>query len=181
MVGSFLLASTLSGSYGLWFAAQVVAIVIIVVLVLRWRPGFLGKRTIGETLNQSLDARAARIQDQLEAAQRSREEAARIHEESQREIAQARQQAEEIVTRATSTSEAIQHEIEERAKEEYNRIVGQARNQINYERQQAEVALRRRAADIVVDAAGQVVERYLEPQSDRRIIDDSLTNLRKVE
>lgn len=181
MVTDYLLDSSLSGQLFLWWGAQVLAIIIIVVLFLMWRPGFLRGRTIREAFGQALDARAARIQEQLEAAQRSREEAARIHEESQQELARAREQAEEIVTRAASTSQAIQHEIEVRAKEEYDRIVGQARNQINYERQQAEVALRRRAADIVVDAAGQVVERYLEPQSDRRLIDDSLTNLRKIE
>lgn len=170
----------LANSYFLWWAAQVVAVAIIIFLILRWRPGFLRGRTIGETLGQALDAREDRIREQLEAAQQSREEAARIHEQSENDIAQARKEAEEIVTRATQTSLAIQKEIETRAHQEYERIVGQARVQIDYERERAELALRRRAADIVIDAAGEIVERYLEPQTDLRLIDDSLEGMREI-
>jgi F0F1-type ATP synthase membrane subunit b/b' len=67
--------------------------------------------------------------------------------------------------------------MEQRARQEYDRVIGQARSEIDYERRQAELALRRRAADIVVDAAGQVVGRYLSPDADRQIIRDSLKDV----
>lgn len=163
-----------------WWIAQVAAVAILVILFLRWRPGFLGGRTILETMNRSLDARSDAIREQLEAAQRSREEAARLHEEAQRDVQHARSEAEQIVDRAAHTSEAIQADLERRAREEYERIVGQARSQIEFERERALGALRRRAADIVIDAAREVVERTMEPQSDRRVIEDSLSNLREI-
>jgi F-type H+-transporting ATPase subunit b len=170
----------LANNLVVWWIAEIAAIAILVYLFLRWRPGFLRGRSISQTVNQMLDARAEQVRTQLEAAQQSREEAARINEQSQQEIAQARQESEEIVSRAAQTSEAILQEMQRRAREEYERIVGQARAQIDYEREQAEVALRRRAADIVVDAAGQIVERYLEPQTDRQIIDSSLADLKEI-
>lgn len=176
----YLLSSNLAGIYPLWWLAQVLAIAILVYLFLRWRPGFLKGRTIGETLGAALDARENQIREQLEAAQRSRDEAARIHEQSQEEMAQARKDGEEIVARASQTSEAIQQEIEVRARQEYERIVGQARAQIEYERERAELALRRRAADIVVDAAEQIVERNMDAQTDRRLIDTSFENLKEI-
>jgi F-type H+-transporting ATPase subunit b len=175
-----LASSNLSANLPLWWLAQLIAIAILVWLFLRWRPNFLRGRSIRQTLNDVLDARQQQIQTQLEAAQRSREEAARINEQAKQEIAQARKDAEEIVTRAAHTSEAIQQEMQKRAREEYERIIGQARVQIDYEREQAELALRRRASDIVVDAAGQIVERYLEPQTDRQIIDSSLADLKEI-
>lgn len=165
----------------LWWIAQVIAVAILVILFLRWRPGFLNGKTIREVAAQSLNARKTQIQDQLEAAQRSREEAARIREQSAHDIEEARHEAQEIIERAGHTRDAIQQEIESRARQEYDRIVGQARSQIDYEREQAELALRRRAADIVVDAATEIVERHLAPEADERIIDESLTRLRRLE
>lgn len=170
----------LEGSYFLWWLAQVVAVAILVFLFLRWRPGFLKGNTIGQTVKNVLQARADQIQYQLEAAERSRQEAAKIQEEARREIEQARAQAAEIVERAQQTSAAIQRDIETRAKEEADRVVKQAGEEIEYERRQAELALRRRAADIVVDAAGQIVKQNLTPDADRHIIGSSLADLREV-
>ena len=137
-------------------------------------------RTIGEVLGSALDSRENHIREQLDAAQQSREEAARIHEQSEQDIAEARKESEEIVARAGQTSRAIQNEMQQRAQEEYERIVSQARVQIEYERERAEMALRRRAADIVVDAAEQIVRENLEPQTDRRLIDESLDDLKEI-
>lgn len=170
----------LASNFFLWWIAQVVAIAILVVLFLAWRPGFLGGKTIGETLKGALKSRENDIQMQLEAAQRSREEAERLHQAALQDVEQARQEASEIVTRAGSTSEAIGRDLETRAREEYERIVSQARAQIEYERERAELAIQRRAADIVVDAAREVIERNLEPQTDRRIIDTSLSELKEL-
>src|SRR5437763_16823020 len=98
----------------IWWIAQVAAVAILVGLFLRWRPGFLGGKTIREMTGQALDSREQQIKEQLEAAQRSREEAARIREESERDLEQARHQADEIVARAGHTSEAIQQELHKR-------------------------------------------------------------------
>lgn len=176
-----IVASTLlSDSYLVWWAAQIVSIAIIVYLVLRWRPKFLRGQTVGQTLNSTLAAREDQIRQQLAAAEESRREAARIREEAAHDIDVARGQAEEIVNRAHHTSEAIQHEIVARSEQEAQRIVQQAQADIEYETRQAEMALRRRAADIVVDAAERIVERHLEPTTDRRLIDQSLANLRDI-
>jgi F-type H+-transporting ATPase subunit b len=163
-----------------WWLAQILAVAILVFLFLRWRPGFLNRRTIGQTLNQTLDARSDAIRDQLEAAQRSREEAQRLHAEAQQDVERARSEAREIVERASHTSEAIGSDLERRAREEYERIVGQARSQIEFERERAVSQLRRNAADVVIDAAREVVQRTLEPESDRRVIEDSLSNLKEI-
>ncbi len=170
-------ATLLSDNYIVWWIAQIVALVLIVFLVLRWRPGFLGGRTIGQTVTTSLDTRAEQIKEQLEAAEKNRQEAAKIREQSQRDVEQARTEAEDIVRRAQTTSTAIQRDIETRAREEYARIVGQAKNEIEYERRQAELALRRRAADIVIDGAEQIVERNHNADADQRLILDSLSQL----
>jgi F-type H+-transporting ATPase subunit b len=172
--------AALADSYLLWWIAQVIAVAILVLLFLRWRPNFLKRRTLGETLGAALDARAARIQEQLEAAERSRREAARIREQAQADIVEAREEEREILARAEKTCKAIQDEMAVRAREEYERIVAQARNEIDYERRQAELALQKNASAIVINAAAEVVRNALSPESDRRIIGESLSELKDV-
>jgi len=173
--------TVLAGSPLIWWLSQVAAVLIIVLLVLRWHPGFLGGRTIGESVTATLDAREQQIKVQLEAAQRSREEAARIREQSEHDVTRAREEAATIVKRATATSQAIQQELQDRAEQEYRRIVGQARTQIDYERRQAEVALQRRAGDIAVDAAREIIKGNLDSTADHRLIQESLTRFERVE
>ncbi|HZS94648.1 MAG TPA: F0F1 ATP synthase subunit B [Chloroflexota bacterium] len=167
----------LAANVVLWWAAQLVAIAILVLLFLRWRPKFTGRRTVGEIVGSLLDARETQIRQQLAAADEAREEARRLHEEAQQDIVRARGEAEEIVSRAARTGELIREDMDRHAREEYDRIVAQARVEIDLERERAESALRRRAADIVIDAAGQVVERELTPQADAGLINSSLDNL----
>lgn len=169
--------AALAGDYFIWWGAQVVAVAILILLALRWRPGFLGGKTIGSTITGLLDAREAQIQEQLAAAERSRQEAARIREEAQHDIEKARSEGREIVRRAQQTSQAIQAEMTAHAREEHDRVLAQAKDEIDYERRQAELALRRRAADIVVDAAREVIAGHLGSEADRRIIDESLAHL----
>jgi F-type H+-transporting ATPase subunit b len=176
----FVSGAILAHNWPIWWVAQVIAVSILIFLFLRWKPGFLHGRTIGQTVGATLDAREEQIRAQLSAAEESRREAARIREQAAADIEKARQESEQIVSRAQHTSEAIQKEIISRAEEERQRIVGQAKSEIDYERRQAEQALRRRAADIVIDAASQVVQNHLAPAADRRIIDESLANLKEL-
>src|SRR5581483_11989346 len=99
-----MLLTILANTYWVWWVAQLIALAILIALFLRWRPKFLGRRTIGQMLSEALNSRAASIQEQLQAAERSRAEAARIREEAALEVTRAREQAQEIVARAEQTS-----------------------------------------------------------------------------
>jgi F-type H+-transporting ATPase subunit b len=169
--------AVLANDYVFWWIAQLVAIAILIFLFLRWKPGFLAGKTIGQTLGGALDARKAQIDDQLAAAERSRQEAERIHQQTQQDIEKARSEAQQIVSGAARTSEAIKTEIVQRAQEEGQRILAQAKAEIGQERNQALQALQRRAADIVVDAAGQIVSQHGDERADQQLINSSLRRL----
>jgi F-type H+-transporting ATPase subunit b len=174
------IASVLASSYPVWWLAQLIAIAILVFLFLRWRPGFLSGKTIGETLGALLQTRKEQIEEQLAAAERSRQEAERLREQTQADLIKAREEADRIVSGAEQTSEAIRNEIVQRASEEAARVSSQASAEIEQEKSRAILALQRRAADIVVDAAGQVISRNLDQDTDRSLIDRSLREMRET-
>jgi F-type H+-transporting ATPase subunit b len=170
-------ASTLSSSYLWWWGAQLVSVAFLIYLFLRWRPGFLGGRTIGETLGAALDARKAQIDEQLKVAERNREEAERLRAQVLQDVETAREEAQKIVAGSSRTAEAIRQEIEQRAAEERQRILAQGRADIRQEEAQAMQALQRRAADIVIDAAGQIVSSHMDEASDQQLISSSLHSM----
>jgi F-type H+-transporting ATPase subunit b len=170
-------AAVLANNYWVWWIAQLIAVAILVALFLRWKPGFLGGRTIGQTVGAALDARKAQIEEQLAVAERNREEAERLREQVRLDVEHAREEAERISSSSTTTAEAIRREIEQRAVDERQRILAQGRADIQQEEAQALQALQRRAADIVIDAAGEIVSRHMDENSDQRLIHGSLQKL----
>lgn len=132
------------------------------------------RRSIAETISRILDARAARIDEQLRAAEESRAEAQKAHEEAQAEIAHAHEESEAIVARAESMSRSLREEMAITAEADKNRIVAQARDEIVAERNRAVTELRTRAADVAIDAAREVLKSTMDSNADRAFIDRAL-------
>lgn len=132
------------------------------------------RRSILQTVNGILDARAARIDAQLRMAEESREEARKAHEQAQDEIAQAHEEAREIVARAQGLTETLRDQLSRGAEEEKERIVAQARMEIEAERNRAVLELRTKAADVAIDAAREVLREALDESTDRAIVERAL-------
>ncbi|HZT96219.1 MAG TPA: F0F1 ATP synthase subunit B [Chloroflexota bacterium] len=125
-------------------------------------------------INGVLDARAARIEAQLQAAEVSREQARQAHEAAQAEIAEARQEAVRIVERAENMSVSLREEALVTAEADKERIIAQAKDEIEAERNQAVLELRSRASDVAVEAAREVLSRTMNDQIDRRMIEEAM-------
>lgn len=133
------------------------------------------RRTILQTINRMLDARAARIDAQLRVAEESRAEAVKGRQEAEAEIVRARDEAAAIVSRAHGMLGSIRAEMVSDAEREKNRIVEQAREEIEAEQNRAILTLRAQAADLAVDAAREVLHRSMDESADHAIIMRALT------
>jgi F-type H+-transporting ATPase subunit b len=121
-----------------------------------------------------LDARAAKIDEQLRAAEESRAEAQKAHEEAQAEIARAHEESKAIIERAESMSVSLREEMVVTAEADKDRIVAQARDEIEAERNRAVMELRTRAADVAIEAAREVLKQTMDQNADRAFIDRAL-------
>lgn len=133
------------------------------------------RRSVLAIINAGLDARAARVNAQLRVAEESRAEARRAHEDAQMEIAQAHEEALRIVERAQNMRGALREELTAAADHERDRIIAQARDEIGAEGNRAVLALRQGAADLVIEAAGEVLRRTMDEPTDRAVIVRALT------
>ncbi len=153
---------------GTSFWTLVIFIVLLLVLA-RWAfPPILGYA----------QAREDRIQEGLDDAQRAREEARQALEEQRRELARAREEAHEIIAQGKQDAETVRQELLNRAKEEQEEIVERAKHDIEREREQALEAIRREAVELSIAAASHLIDRRLDREEDRRLVEDYLERVK---
>jgi F-type H+-transporting ATPase subunit b len=121
-----------------------------------------------------LDRRAQRVREGLEAAEQSKEHAARAEQEVAQQLEEARRQSQTLVAQAQETANRIQEEARGQARREGEVLLERARNEIQLERDQAIAELRREFAELTVSAAEKVIGQSLDRQAHRRLIDEVL-------
>ncbi len=105
---------------GTFFVELLVVLVILLVVT----------KYILPPLNKAMEGRQAKIRASLEAADLARAEAAAADDERAKVLAQARDQAREIVAFAQTTSDQVKAEAAGRAQVEYDRIVSSASGEV---------------------------------------------------
>lgn len=162
--------STTTNNLLLWIS-DIIGFSLLVAFFVWFAPRrILRGRSIGSLMRGAIDARAVAIETQLRLAEESRVVAQKAHEEAEAEIAHAHEEAAQIVERATGMRQSLQQELVQAAEEEKQRIISQARDEIEAERNRAILDLRSRAADVAVDAAGEILRRSMDTRVDHEII-----------
>src|SRR3712207_79265 len=91
---------------------------------------FLLSRLAFPRIAEALDRRQRAIEESIESAERTESEADRLLADYRERLAEARNQADEIVTRARKTGESQEAEIVARGREERELLLQQARRDI---------------------------------------------------
>jgi len=116
------------------------------------------------------DARERRLREVLEAAARDRAEAERLLEEQRRELANARQQVQQMVAEGKQAAERARAEMLDQARREQEELVERTRRELAREREMLLAALRDEAVDLSLAAASKLVEKRLGSQEDRELV-----------
>ena len=145
-------------------------VVFLVLLGLLWKFGW-------PAILKSVEERERRIQQQLDEAERSRAESARLLEEHKRALAAAKAEAQEMVSKAHVVAEQERETLLARARQEYEQLLARARKEIDAEKEKAILALRREAVDLSIAAASRLIEANLDTEANRRLVMEYLASL----
>src|SRR5262245_19945993 len=143
-----------------------------ILLVLLWRLAF-------PAIVRSVEERERRIQKQLEDAEKANAEAQRLLEEHRKQVAAARNEAQDILAKAKTVSQKEREAQLQKAREEYDMLLGRARKDIDTEKEKAIQALRREAVELSIAAASRVIEANLDNEANRRLVTEFLESLAK--
>lgn len=125
----------------------------------------------------ALDKRRLAIEDSIDSAARSREEAEALLDEYRARLKEAREQADEILARSRKTAEAQQEEARAEAKRYREELLESTRRDIETETRRALGEIRKEVADLTVIATEKVTRKSLDDADHRRLIEDALSEV----
>lgn len=124
-----------------------------------------------------MDARAARIRNDLDEARRLREEGERDRETYRAQLGRARDEARSILEEANTVAGRIRDQALLDAEAANAALLERARSEIAHEKEAAISELRREVADLAIMAATQVVRRNLDGADQRRLVEQALAEV----
>ncbi|MDI6815541.1 MAG: F0F1 ATP synthase subunit B [Dehalococcoidales bacterium] len=129
-----------------------------------------------------LDERSRKIKESMEQTEYIKQQAAHAEEESKKRIEAAAKEGQEVIARAVRTGEEVRQKAQQEARQEAESLIARARLEIQRERDEAIGELRKEFADLIILAAGKVIDRSLDKEAHRQLIDKVLeesTTLKK--
>ena len=149
-------------------AFQIVNFLLVLYLLNR----FLFKRVLA-----LIDERQTRIAKGLEEADAAARDRELARAEREAALDEARQEAQAMVARATKIAEDSRLEIVAAARAEAEKVTARARDEIVAEKDKAITELRSQVADLALQAAGKLVSTQMNAATQRRLVDEFLTEL----
>jgi F-type H+-transporting ATPase subunit b len=116
-------------------------------------------------------AREERIRHDLESAELAKTEAEAEKAQYLAQIAGAKEEAGRLIEEARQAAEAVRADLIARAEQEANEIRARAQADIVNQRNQALAQLRTEVAALSIDLAGRIVERNLDNDTNRQLVD----------
>lgn len=157
----------LSPNTGLMFWTLIIFVILLLVLT----------RFAFKPLTAAVEAREKALEDAIEAARRDREEAAALLAEHRQLVRQAHEDAQRFIVEGRAAGEKVRAEVVEQAHREQQQLLERARHEIASERDRAIAELHREAIDLAVLGAGKVIEKDLDTDTNRRLVESFLASL----
>jgi F-type H+-transporting ATPase subunit b len=128
-------------------------------------------------ISSALERRQRAIEDSIDAAERTRQQADQLLNEYRERLHEARRQADQIVERARHTADTHEENAEKDAVRRREEMMERTRRDIEAETRRAIDAIRREVADLTVLATEKVTRKTLTEDDQRRLVEDALSEL----
>ena len=125
-------------------------------------------------IREMLEERAAKINSDIEAAERQRQEADELLEEYRARLKEAREQADDIVARAKKTGESAKSDSIEEGRAKREELVAAAKKDIEAETRRSLEQIRKEIADLTVLATERVTRKSLTADDQKRLVEEAL-------
>jgi F-type H+-transporting ATPase subunit b len=168
--------TTFAASSGSFLVSPNVGLMIWTLLVFGISLWILGRYAFPR-ISEALEKRQHAIEESIDASERTRREADQLLAEYRERLAEARNQAEEIVTRARKTGESTESEIVADARVKREEMMEQTRREIEAETRRAIQQIRNEVADLTVLATEKVTRKSLTGEDQRRLVEEALSEL----
>ena len=138
---------------------------------------FILQRFAFPPIIEAVAAREQALERALEGAKRDREQAAALLAQQQQQLDAARADAQRMIAEGRTIGEKLRAEMLEQTRAQQQELLERAKREIEAERLRAIADLRREAVDLAIAGASKVIERNLDDQANRRLVESFLASL----
>jgi len=128
-------------------------------------------------IQEFLDKRRGMIEESIDHANQTREEADQLLAEYRERLSEARKQADEIVERSRKASEQAQIDATAQARETRDELIAQTHREIEQETKRALQEIRREVADLTLLATEKVTRKVLNADDQKRLVEEALSEV----
>lgn len=133
---------------------------------------FILKKLAYKPVLDMLDERKKSIEDAINNAETAKSDAEKMRKEYETRLAEAKQEAQDILAKATKLGDEMKNEIVSNAQSEATKAIQRAQEEIAREKDQAIAALRDEVATLAVLAAGKVIGRAISVEDHEKLVKD---------
>jgi F-type H+-transporting ATPase subunit b len=130
-------------------------------------------------LTAAVRAREKALEDAMEQARRDRDAASALLAEQQKRLDAARGEADKLILEGRSAGEKLRAIMLEETRTQQTEMLERARREIDNEKDRAIAELRREAVDLALAGASKVIERNLDSDANRKLVESFLGSLNK--
>jgi F-type H+-transporting ATPase subunit b len=128
-------------------------------------------------ITAAVEARERSLEESIEQAKGDRAEAANVLTQQRQLLDQAQGEAQKLIAEARGAGDRVRQQLLEQAHTQQQEMLERARKEIDDERQRAIADLRRQAVDLAILGAGKVIEKNLDDQTNRKLVEQFLSTI----
>lgn len=129
-------------------------------------------------ITAAVAAREKALEEAIEQATRDREEAAARFAEQRQLLDRAHGEAQRLIAEARTAAENLRQQLLAQTHGQQQEMIERGRKQIDEERLRAIAELRRTAVDMAILGASKVIEKNLDDQTNRKLVEEFLASLK---
>lgn len=155
--------------------AAIASIIMFVLLVI------LLKKTAWGLIIQGLQDREVKIRSEIESAENARLQANAALEQYQKELAEARASANQMIQQARADAQKVADELRSKNEGELNSMKDRAKTEIEAAKRMALNEIYAETSMLATQVAGKILEREINPADQQKLVDEALSQLSSKE
>jgi len=137
------------------------------------------KKVAWKPILTALDKRENDIKQSLEQAEKAKDEAKKILDENQANLARAEEESKKIIEQSRSYAESLKEQMIKESKDQAKKIVEDASSEIQRKKDAAFEELKSQVAEIAVNAAEKIIKESLDAKKSKQVVDKYLNEVAK--
>jgi F-type H+-transporting ATPase subunit b len=137
------------------------------------------KKVAWKPILDALDKREKEIKNSLEQAENAKEEAKKILEANQANLAKAEEESKKIIEQSRAYADSLKDQLIKESKEQAKKLIDDAGEEIRRKKDAAFEELKEQIAELAVNAAEKIIKETLDEEKNKKLVEKYLNEVSK--